>query len=92
MVADTAGEGHTGTLELKSDGTFEMVYHGTKTTDSASGTYTVSQKSGSQVVALTITKYNGAAVPATRPLWLFYDPTKDMLNDMLTVAYARTKL
>lgn len=91
VVADTAGQGHTGTLELKGDGTFETVYDDGKTKDTASGTYAVSTESGAQVVALTITKYNGTAVPATGPLRLFYDPGKDMLNDMLTVAYARTK-
>ncbi len=90
VAADTAGQGHTGTMELKSDGTFESIYNGSKSKDTASGTYAVTTESGSQVVSLTITTYNGATVPPPPPIKLFYDPAKDMLNDMLTVAYARS--
>lgn len=90
VVGDTAGQGHTGTLELNADGTFESIYNGSEATDTASGTFAVLEESGSKVVELTMTKYNGGPVPQTPPLRLFYDPSRDMLNDMLAVAYARS--
>ena len=93
VVADTAGQGHTGTLTINADGTFSGDYQASGTTDTFEGTYEITSEDfmGAQTVVVeqTITLYNGSVPPKTPPLRLFFDPCRGILQDILTVAYAR---
>ena len=93
VVADTAGQGHTGTLTINADGTFSGDYQASGTTDTFEGTYEITSEDfmGAQTVVVeqTITLYNGSVPPKTPPLRLFFDPGRGILQDILTVAYAR---
>ena len=90
VVGDTAGQGHTGVLDLKADGTFESSYDDGKKVETFTGTYTVSGAPGAETVALAVKTYNGGPAPSAVVLNLHYDKSRDLLNDLLTVAYARS--
>jgi hypothetical protein len=90
VVGDTAGQGHKGELDLKADGTFASTYDDGKKVETFSGTYTVSGAPGAETVSLAVETYNGAPAPSAVVLNLHYDKSRDLLNDLLTVAYARS--
>ena len=77
-------------LDLKADGTFESSYDDGKKVETFTGTYTVSGAPGAETVALAVKTYNGGPAPSAVVLNLHYDKSRDLLNDLLTVAYARS--
>lgn len=93
VIADTAGQGHTGTLTLKVDGTFSLEYVAKDSKDFSSGTFKIGEfDSGRGVfktVELTFKAIGDKPAPAVGTLRLMYDPGGNILHDFLTVAFAR---
>ncbi len=89
VIADTAGQGHTGTLDLNADGTFSGEYNTGTSSDTMTGSYAVTRDDGVIIVTFTPLKFNGKDPTSPGQLRLMYDPQANIMHDMLTVAYAR---
>lgn len=95
VIADTAGQGHTGKLILNADGTFTSTYTTKSSTETSSGIYKIGEirldHKDRKTVDLYFKTNNGKAVSDEGPIQLVYDETANILMDYMTVAYARPK-
>lgn len=96
VVGDTSGRGDTGTLSIRPDGKFDMTYlmgaaGAKKETDS--GTYRLSHETiqGQDLLMIDFSspKLKNKDNPTGMMMRLMYDPTHNILHDLLTVMFAR---